>query len=277
MTTPDVEDIELQLFARALQLRHGHDFSLYRHASFKRRVLRLVETGRFDSIGQLTARMLRDADYLPQILAELSVPVSEMFRDPQVFRILRERVLPMLASYPQINIWQAGCAFGQEVYSLAIMLEEAGLYDRCQIYATDFSDIALQRARESIYPARDARLYSENYLASGGQRSLSDYYHARYDFIKLDQRLQRNVSFVNHNLACDGVFCEAHLVLCRNVLIYFNDALQERALGLIRDSLVRQGFLCLGTRESLDNAPARRDFEPVDAHARIYRLALGAR
>lgn len=277
MTTPDVEDIELQLFARALQLHHGYDFSLYRHASFKRRVLRLVETGRFDSIGQLTARMLRDADYLPQILAELSVPVSEMFRDPQVFRILRERVLPMLASYPQINIWQAGCAFGQEVYSLAIMLEEAGLYDRCQIYATDFSDIALQRARESIYPARDARLYSENYLASGGQRSLSDYYHARYDFIKLDQRLQRNVSFVNHNLACDGVFCEAHLVLCRNVLIYFNDALQERALGLIRDSLVRQGFLCLGTRESLDNAPARRDFEPVDAQARIYRLALGAR
>lgn len=274
---PDIQDIELELFARALQLRHGHDFNQYSHASFKRRVLRLVEIGGFESIGALTARMLRDAGYLPQILAELSVPVSEMFRDPPVFRQLRERVLPILASYPQINIWQAGCAFGQEVYSLAILLEEAGLYERSRIYATDFSDIALQRARESIYPARDARLYSQNYLAAGGQHSLSDYYHARYDFIKLDQRLQRNVTFLNHNLACDGVFCEAHLVLCRNVLIYFNDALQERALGLIRDSLVRRGFLCLGNSESLDNAPSRRAFEPIDAKARIYRLAAGAR
>lgn len=276
MSIPDIQDIELELFARGLQLRHGHDFSMYSRASFKRRVLGLVGSGGLDSIGALTARMLRDADYLPQILAGLSVPVSEMFRDPAVFRLLRERVLPMLASYPQINIWQAGCAFGQETFSLAIMLEEAGLYERSHIYATDFSDIALDRARESIYPAREARLYSQNYLAAGGQRSLSDYYHARYDFIKLDHHLQRNVTFLNHNLACDSVFCEAHLVLCRNVLIYFNDSLQQRALGLIRDSLVRQGFLCLGNRESLDNASSRRDFEPVDANARIYRLAAGA-
>lgn len=274
--SPEIQDIELELFARAMQLRHGHDFSLYSQASFKRRVLGLVQSGGFDSIGALTARMLREADYLPQILAGLSVPVSEMFRDPPVFRLLRERVLPMLASYPQINIWQAGCAFGQETYSLAIMLEEAGLYERSRIYATDFSDIALDRARESIYPARDARLYSQNYLSAGGQRSLSDYYHARYDFIKLDQRLLRNVIFLNHNLACDGVFCEAHLVVCRNVLIYFNDALQERALRLMRDSLVRQGFLCLGNRESLDHAPSRRDFVPIDADARLYRLAAGA-
>lgn len=276
MRDPDIQDIELNLFARALQLRHGHDFTLYSPASFKRRVLGLVDNGGFDSIGALTARMLRDADYLPQILAGLSVPVSEMFRDPSVFAVLRERVLPMLASYPQINIWQAGCAFGQETYSLAILLQEAGLYERSRIFATDFSDIALDRAREAIYPARDARLYSQNYLAAGGQNSLSDYYHARYDHIKIDQGLQRNVTFLNHNLACDGVFCEAHLVVCRNVLIYFNDALQERALGLVRDSLVRQGFLCVGNRESLDNAPSRRDFEPIDANARIYRLAPGA-
>jgi chemotaxis protein methyltransferase CheR len=275
MPTPDIQDIELELFARGLQLRHGHDFSMYSQASFKRRVLGLVQSGGFDSISALTDRMLREADYLPQILAGLSVPVSEMFRDPEVFRLLRERVLPMLASYPQINIWQAGCAFGQETYSLAILLEEAGLYDRSRIFATDFSDLALHRARESIYPIRDARLYSQNYLAAGGQRSLSDYYHARYDFIKLDQHLQRNVTFLNHNLASDGVFCEAHLVVCRNVLIYFSDALQERALKLMRDSLVRQGFLCLGNRESLDHAPSRRDFVPIDASARVYRLAAG--
>jgi chemotaxis protein methyltransferase CheR len=271
MARSDIEDVEIELFVRAMQLRHGYDFSRYAPASFKRRVQHLASSSGCHTIGELTARLLRDDAMVPGVIAGLSVPVSEMFRNPSVFRALRDEVFPILDSYPVINIWQAGCAFGQEIYSLAILLEEAGLYDRCQIYATDISDAALVRAQEGIFPARDISTYAENYLAAGGRRSLSDYYHARYEFMKLDDRLQRNMTFANHNLVCDGVFCEAHLILCRNVLIYFTDALQDHALSLFRDSLVRNGFLCLGNRENIDFAPAGRAFTAVDAAARIYR------
>lgn len=267
-----LEDIEIELFVRALKLRHGYDFTQYAPASLKRRVLQLVHAQGADTVSALTTRVLHEQDFLPVVLEGLSVPVSEMFRDPDVFLALREQVFPVLASYPQINIWQAGCAHGQEVYSLAILLEEAGLYDRTQIYATDFNESALRHAQEGIYPSREAQLWSRNYLAAGGSHTLADYYSARYELIKLDQRLRRNVIFANHNLVTDEVFCEAHLVLCRNVLIYFSDPLQDRTLALFRDSLVRGGFLCLGTRESLDFAPSASDFKPVDAARRIYRL-----
>jgi chemotaxis protein methyltransferase CheR len=272
MARPEVEDVELDLFVRALKLRHGYDFGEYARASFRRRVQSLLQSTNSATIGELTARVLRDDALLPVVIAGLSVPVSEMFRDPPVFRKLRDEVLPLLASYPRINIWQAGCAFGQEVYSLAILLEEAGLYDRSQIYATDFSDTAIARAQEGIFPAREARLYSENYLAAGGQHSLADYYHSRYELITIDARLRRNVTFANHNLVCDGVFCEAHLILCRNVLIYFTDPLQNHVLELFRDSLVRRGFLCLGTRENISFARAARDFRAIDPRLRIFQL-----
>lgn len=275
MARAEIEDVEVELFMRTLQLRHGYDFSRYAPASFKRRVLNLAANAGCRTIIELTDRLLREDDLVPQVIASLSVPVSEMFRNPGVFRVLREEVLPVLASYPVINIWQAGCAFGQEVYSLAILLEEAGLYERSQIFATDFSDAALVRAQEGIFPARDARAYSENYLAAGGKRSLADYYHARYEFMKLDERLKRNVTFANHNLVCDGVFCEAHLILCRNVLIYFTNTLQNHVLSLFRDSLVRNGFLCLGNRENLDFAPVAGDFTAVNARDRIYRKNAG--
>lgn len=270
---PAVDDIELESFLRALQQRHGYDFSGYAQASLKRRVQALVQAGGYEHLSALTGRLLRDDALVPELVAGLSVPVSEMFRNPSVFAALREEVLPVLASYPRINIWQAGCAHGEEVYSLAILLEEAGLYERTQIYATDMSDAALARAQEGIYPTREARSYSENYLAAGGKRSLADYYHARYERLKLDSALRRNIHFANHNLTADGVFCEAHLILCRNVLIYFSNPLQNRVLGLFRDSLVRGGFLCLGNRESLDFAPAANAFVPVNARARIYRLS----
>lgn len=271
-TDTTLEDIEVELFVRALKLRHGYDFSQYAPASLKRRVLQLARAQHAGTVSNLTTRLLHEPDFLPIALEGLSVPVSEMFRDPDVFRALREQVFPVLASYPQINIWQAGCAHGQEVYSLAILLEEAGLYERTQIYATDFNESALQHAQEGIYPAKEAQLWSRNYLAAGGSHTLADYYSARYELIKLDQRLRRNVTFANHNLVTDEVFCEAHLVLCRNVLIYFSDPLQDRTLALFRDSLVRGGFLCLGTRESLDFAPSAADFSAVDSARRIYRL-----
>lgn len=270
---PDPEDVELELFVQALRLRHGQDFSGYARASLKRRVASLVEAGGHDSLASLTSRLLREDALLPQVLAGLSVPVSNMFRNPWVFRLLRDEVLPVLASWPRITIWQAGCAHGEEVYSLAILLEEAGLYDRTTIHASDFSEAALARAREGIYALRDARGYAENYLAAGGSRSLSDYYVARYEHLKLDERLKRNIHFISHNLVADGVFCEAQLILCRNVLIYFANPLQNQVLGLFRDSLVRGGFLCLGTKESLDFAPNGQAFTAVHGPARLFRLA----
>lgn len=269
----EVEDIELDLFVEALHRRHGYDLSEYARASLKRRVVNLACSHGLANISLLTAKVLHEPDFVPNVISGLSVPVSELFRDPLVFATLSEQVLPLLASYPQINIWQAGCAHGEEIYSLAILLEEAGLYDRCQIYATDFSDAALARAKEGIFSARDARDASARYQQAGGKRSFGDYYHARYDLIKLDAALRRNVTFANHNLVADGVFCEAHLILCRNVLIYFNDALQNRTLNLFADSLVRGGFLCLGTKENLAFSPAASDFVPVDFATRIYRLA----
>jgi chemotaxis protein methyltransferase CheR len=272
----DVEDIEIQLFVRAMQLRHGYDFSEYAPASLKRRVQQLVRSHATGTISELNRRVLHEEGFVTRVIEGLSVPVSEMFRDPLVFRALRDKVLPVLASYPEINIWQAGCAHGQEVYSLAILLEEAGLYDRTRIYATDFNDAALHMASEGIYATRDARDWSRNYLEAGGLHSFSDYYSARYEFIKLDQRLRRNVTFFNHNLVTDEVFCEAHLILCRNVLIYFNNALQDRTLGLFRDSLVRGGFLCLGTRENVDFSPSAATFGDVDNALRIYQAGATA-
>jgi chemotaxis protein methyltransferase CheR len=274
----DVEDIEVQLFVRAMQLRHGHDFSEYAPASLKRRVQQLVRTHGVASISELNSRLLHEEGFVTRVIEGLSVPVSEMFRDPPVFRALRDKVFPVLASYPEINIWQAGCAHGQEVYSLAILLEEAGLYERSRIYATDFNDAALAIAAEGIYATRDARDWSRNYMEAGGSHSLSDYYSARYDFIKLDKKLRRNVTFFNHNLVTDEVFCEAHLILCRNVLIYFSNSLQDRTLGLFRDSLVRGGFLCLGTRENIDFSPAATGFADVEHALRIYQVGgTGAR
>lgn len=270
---PDPEDLELDSFVQSLARRHGHDFSGYAPASLKRRVLNVVQAGGYEHISALTGRMLRDDTLVPEIVSALSVPVSEMFRNPEVFKALKDEVFPVLASYPRINIWQAGCAHGEEVYSLAILLHEAGLYERSQIYATDFSDAALQRAQEGIFADKNARSYCENYLAAGGGHTLSDYYHARYERLKINEEFKRNIHFANHNLTADGVFCEAHLILCRNVLIYFKSALQNQVLKLFSESLVRGGFLCLGNRESLSTSNAARAFTVIDAGARIYRLA----
>ncbi len=270
-----LDEIEVDLFVTALNRRHGYDFSGYSRASLTRRVHHLVRSFGAASITDLTARVLHEPERVGEVIAGLSVPVSEFFRDPHTFLALKEKVLPILASYPVINIWQAGCAHGEEVYSLAILLSEAGLYERVRIYATDISAAALARAREGIFPLQDAREAAARYLASGGTRSFSDYYHARYDFLKLDEKLISRVTFAEHNLVTDTVFCEAHLILCRNVLIYFTNPLQDRALNLFAQSLVRGGFLCIGTRENLDFSTARSLFQTVDDPARLYRLKSG--
>lgn len=276
MHRSDIQDIEITLLREALRMRHGYDFSGYAPASFKRRVLALQAAVGAASVSQLTERLLHEDGFIREVIARLSVPVSEMFRDPRVFRMLRTEVMPLLATWPEINVWQAGCAHGEEVYSLAILLRECGLYDRAHIFATDFSDEALERAEEGIYPLQEARTYSDNYLKAGGTGSLSDWFVARYQRIKLDESLRQRVTFANHNLVSDGVFGEMQLIVCRNVLIYFGDELQDRALCLFRDSLVHGGFLCLGSKESLVRTAVEHDFERLAPGSPIYRRVVRA-
>lgn len=265
------EDMEIHLFVEAMRLRHGYDFSHYAKASLKRRILGLKRIFQLEHVSELIPRLIWDEAMLPKVLANLSVPVTEMFRDPEVFLYLRHEVIPILKSFPQIVVWQIGCATGEEIYSLAILLKEEGLYDRTRIFATDINDVALAQAEEGIFPARKMQEYSRNYFKSGGRGSLSDYYHADYDLVKMDESLKSNIMFTHHNVVSDGVFSEAHLILCRNVLIYFDRTLQSQVLKLMRDSLVRGGFLCLGSKETLELSGVSGDFRVLDAAKRIYR------
>jgi chemotaxis protein methyltransferase CheR len=225
-----------------------------------------------ENLSVLTGRLLRDDALVAPLVAGISVPVSDMFRDPAVFKLLRDEVFPVLAFYPRLTIWLAGCANGEEVYSLAILLHEAGLYARTQIHATDFNHAALEQARAGHFDARHAEAYAAHYRLAGGQRALADYLTPRDGRLYVQESLKRNINFASHNLVTDGVFCEAQLILCRNVLIYFNQTLQNQVLERFSDSLVRSGYLCLGHRESLDLMMAGKRFKPVDRETRIYQL-----
>lgn len=276
----DIEQIEIQLVLEAMQLRYGYDFSGYSRETIKRRIATtLSKTGpkghpaRCERISDMIPKILHDPEFFGSIVRDISITVTEMFRDASVYLKLREKVIPVLRTYPFINIWHAGCATGQEVYSMAILLQEEGLYDRAQIYATDMNDDALSKAKEGIYPINEIGLYTRNYQQAGGKNSFADYYHAKYDYAKMDQSLKRNITFANHNLVADGVFAETHLVLCRNVFIYFDKALQNRALRLFADSLCRGGFLCLGASESLAFSAVEQDFTEFAKNEKIYRKA----
>lgn len=266
-----LEAIEVELFVEAMQRRYGYDFRDYGRASLTRRVRLLAQQFGTGTISGLTALVLHAPDRLGEVINGLSVPASDFFRDPPIFRALKTHVFPVLASYDRITIWQAGCARGEEVYSLAILLKEAGLYSRCRIFATDLSRASLASAQEGIYALSDMRDASRRYFESGGSQSLSAHYHARYELAKLDECLIENVTFAEHNLVTDGVFCEAHLILCRNVMIYFNDRLQARVLRLFADTLVRGGFLCVGDRENL-RAAGEVLFRPFDDARSLFRL-----
>ncbi len=269
MDEAKIQDIEIGLFLEALFQRYDYDFRNYAKASLKRRVLALAAAQHL-TVAELIPLILREDDYLGEVIAHLSVPVSEMFRDPPVFKALRETVLPLLKTYPRINVWQAGCANGEEVYSLAIMLEEEGLLERTQIYATDINDVALHKAEDGIFPAHSLAEFEKNYKNAGGKKRLSDYYVANADFFRIHKRLRQKIVFAHHNLVSDGVFCEVQLILCRNVLIYFNDELQKRVLELFHNSLVRGGFLCLGTRESLRTIQTQHLFAAHKADCMIF-------
>lgn len=274
MPKTKLEETEVQLFIEALRLRYGYDFSHYAKASLRRRVAGLCQNFGVTHIAELIPLVLHDEALLPRVLAGLSVPVTEMFRDPDVFLQLRREVVPLLKSHPRINIWQVGCATGEEAYSLAILLREEGLGHRTRIFSTDINDAALAKAEEGIFPADKLKEYSRNYFKAGGTRSLADYYLAHYDLVKMDESLKANILFTHHNVVSDGVFGEMQLILCRNVLIYFDRQLQGKVLELFRDSLARGGFLCLGIKESL--APGlEKDFRAIDERLRIYQLVAG--
>ncbi len=273
MTKADILEIEVDLFLEALFRRHGYDFRHYAPASIKRRVTALAAATGVHSVADLIPLTLGDGSMLPEILTRLSVPVTEMFRDPAVFKLLREQVLPVLASWPRLKIWLAGCASGEEVYSLAILLDEEGLLDRTQIYATDINDAALRKAEDGIFPMASFVDTERRHRQAGGQQPFAHFCVADHGFFRMNQRLRERISFAHHNLVSDGVFCEVQLVLCRNVLIYFNRELQERVLRLFHGSLARGGFLCLGTRESLRHTEVDKGFTVLDGEHRIFRRA----
>jgi chemotaxis protein methyltransferase CheR len=267
----ELELIELQLLTEAVFRRYGLDFRNYATASLRRRIRLAMHEERAATISGLTDRLLHDPPAMERLLLRLSINVTAMFRDPGFFLALRHKILPHLRSYPFVRIWHAGCSTGEEVYSMAILLQEEGLYDRCRIYATDMNEVALQRARDGIVALDGMQEYSTNYLRAGGHGSLSDYYTANYGHAIFRQALRKNLVFSQHNLVTDGSFNEFNLILCRNVMIYFNDQLQNRVHDLLYTSLRRYGVLALGRKEALRGTPHERDYEVVDDSERIFR------
>jgi chemotaxis protein methyltransferase CheR len=266
-----IEDLELELLLEALVRRWGYDFRNYSRASLRRRVRRALEVEGLASISSLQHILIRDSEAMQRFVYTLAVHVTAMFRDPPFYRAVREQILPLLRTYPFVRIWHAGCSTGEEVYSLAILLHEAGIYDRTRIYATDLSDELLHRARGGVYPLRAMREYQANYAAAGGQADLSNYYLSDGERAIVRRDLRRNLVFSQHNLASDGSFNEFHVVFCRNVMIYFDDSLKDRVQRLLHDSLTRFGILALGMKETLRYGLYEDRFAAIDEAVRIYR------
>ena len=267
----DLERLEIELLLEGVFRQYGFDFRSYAYASIRRRLWKRVEAEELKNLSELQARVLHDTDAMERLLLDLSVNVTAMFRDPLFYVAFREKVIPIMRTYPFIRIWHAGCSTGEEVYSVAIMLQEAGLYDRSRIYATDINDVVLQHARRGIFPLERMQEYTENYIRAGGTRSFSEYYTAKYDGALFDQRLVRNVVFAQHNLVTDRSFAEFNVIFCRNVLIYFDKDLQNRVHSLFYDSLIRLGVLCLGSKESLKFSKYESCYERMDTSEKIYR------
>ena len=271
MEKTKIEQIELDLLLEAIFRRYGYDFRQYSQASVRRRIQHHLVKTEFKTISNLMSQILYDEGLFQALFFDMSVTVTEMFRDPWFYLTLREKVIPFLKTFPFINIWQAGCATGEEVYSLAIILTEEGLYNRANIYATDFNDVALEKAKSRIYSLERIKEYTINYQKAGGDESFADYYTAKYNAAIMSKSLNKNLVFAQHNLATDHVFGEMNLIICRNVLIYFDKELQNRAVGLFHESLVRKGVLCLGSKESLKFTRYTDKFNEFNGKEKIYR------
>ena len=262
--------IETELLVEAIYRKYGYDFRNYGKAHLLRRVRHRLERSKFKNVSEMIHAVIYDQNFYHQILSDLSINVTEMFRDPKFYQAVRKEVVPLLKTYPFIKIWHAGCSSGEEVYSMAILLEEEGLLDKTQIYATDFNPVILKHAKEGIYPVSNIKDYTKNYQNAGGKHSFSDYYDANYDSVKLSDRLKKNIVFADHNLVTDSVFGEMNMIVCRNVLIYFNKHLQAKVVKLFLESLTKGGYLCLGSKENIRGNKHEKSFEPIVSGEKIY-------
>lgn len=267
----NLEDIEIDLMLEGLYRAHGFDFRDYSRASIKRRVFELARAEQVATVSALQDKILHQPGCLERFLLGLSIHATAMFRDPSFYLTFRKRVVPLLRTYPTVQIWIAGCSTGEEVYSLAILLQEEGLYPRCRIYATDISQAVLRKARDGIFPLAAMRDYTANYHNAGGLSDFSDYYTAQYENVIFSPNLKRNIVFSEHNLATDGSFNEFQVILCRNVMIYFNKDLQARVHNLLYDSLTMFGVFGLGNKESLKFTPRAEAYEHLNSKDKLYR------
>jgi chemotaxis protein methyltransferase CheR len=269
-----LEDIEIGLLLEGLYRAHGIDFREYSRSSIKRRIVELMRAEKLKTISAFQDRVLHDNSCLDRFLLGLSVHATAMFRDPSFYLTFRKQVVPLLRTYPTVQIWVAGCSTGEEVYSLAILLEEERLYPKCRIYATDISQSVLRKAREGIFPLAAMRDYTVNYHQAGGAHEFSDYYTAQYDNVIFSAGLKNNIVFSEHNLATDGSFNEFQVILCRNVMIYFNKDLQARVHNLLYDSLSMFGVFGLGNKESLKFTPRAAFYEHLNEKDKLYRKVM---
>lgn len=266
------ENIEITCLLEALFLKYGYDFRAYSRAHIKRRILNFLSISpSFKDISSIQHGVLNDQSVFESLLKQLFINVTEMFRDPAFYAELRKTVAPFLKTFSHVKVWHAGCASGEEVYSMAILLQEEGLYNKCRLYATDLSAAILKKAKDAIYPAEDIKSYTKNYFKTGGHEDFSDYYTAKYDSVILNQALKKNIIFAEHNLVLDQAFGEMNMVVCRNVMIYFNKELQNRVLKLFYDSLCPGGILCLGSKESLKYTDFSDKFETINGPHRIFK------
>lgn len=266
----DVTTIEVRLLLEAIYERYGYDLRGYAAVSIGRRVHGALARSGLPDLGALQHRVLTDPDAFARVLGDLTVQVTGLFRDPDFYRAIRERVVPVLRTYPLINVWLAGCATGEEAYSMAILLRDEGLYERSQIYATDLSAAALERAKEGVYPAEDLAAIVDGYGRSGGGGTLEAHATVAYGQLAIKESLRRNILFFQHDLVSDHVFGEMQVVFCRNVLIYFGHALRDRVMRKLSASLCSGGFLCLGSSERM-SADGRDPFSALAPNERIYR------
>jgi chemotaxis protein methyltransferase CheR len=267
----DLESLEIGLLLEGIYRHYGYDYREYAPASLRRRIWGAVQTEGLQTVSGLQERVLHDPACMERLLLALSVNVSAMFRDPSFYLAFRRRVVPLLRTYPSIDIWHAGCSSGEEVYSMAILLEEEGLAGRCRLYATDVNDTVLRKARAGIFPLEFLKDWTNNYLEAGGTRAFSDYYTAGYGSAIFRASLRDNIVFAQHNLVTDGAFQQFHVIWCRNVTIYFTRPLQQRVHGLLYDSLIRLGVLGLGSQESIDGTPHAAAYEPLAGREKLYR------
>jgi len=267
----ETETLELQLLLEGVYRQYGFDFREYAPASLKRRVWRRVHAEGTETISGLLERVLHDPDVMERLLLDLSINVTSMFRDPTFYAAFREKIVPFLRTYPFTRVWIAGCSTGEEVYSLAILLHEEGIHDRARIYATDINEAVLERAREGVFPLEKMQEYTDNYIRAGGKQSFSEYYLAKYEGALFDRTLTDNVVWAPHNLVQDRSFNTFNVILCRNVMIYFDRALQTRVHQLFHDSLERFGILALGHKESIRFTGIEDAYEELDAQEKLYR------